>query len=116
MNTSESIFPMSNQHKAKPEEWSYIKHWAICRPVESGVYELLHRIEALEAAQQAKPNHPEIPDSSLVDRVEDAMDGATEWQAREAIRAVAAWLREKKPHMAGNCSYFASSLEQESER
>ena len=78
--------------------------------------------EVLEVAQPAKSNHPEIPDSSLVERVAFAIigdsDGPINWkpEARAAIREVAAWLREEKPHMAGNCSYFASSLEQEAEQ
>jgi hypothetical protein len=78
--------------------------------------------EVLEVAQPAKPNYPEKPDSSLVERVAFAIigdsDGPINWkpEARAAIREVAAWLREEKPHMAGNCSYFASSLEQEAEQ
>ena len=52
MNTSQSIFPMNDQHKAKSEEWHYIKHWAVCRPAESAILELLHRIEALEAKDE----------------------------------------------------------------
>ena len=77
--------------------------------------------ELRAAAQPAKSNHPAKPDSSLVDRVACAIypdgsgDGFRE-EAREAIREVAAWLREEKPRMAGNCSSFASSLEQEAER
>ena len=130
------------QHLATADHWALVgrmRHHAEF----SCLLELLHRIEALEGAQSgsidlshlsdaergkilkmlANPGRFEVlevaqpakPDSSLVDRVVDAMFG-TEWEARAAIREVAAWLREEKPHMAGTCSYFASSLEQESER
>lgn len=76
---------------------------------------------AKPADSQPQPNHPEIPGGLLVKRVACAIypdgsgDGFRE-EAREAIREVAAWLREEKPHMAGSCSYFASSLEQEAAR
>jgi len=67
----------------------------------SCLLELRDRVEALEAAAQpAKSNHPEIPDSSLVDRVEDAIysgtGGGIREEARAAIREVAAWLDAKK--------------------
>ena len=55
---------------------------------------LQERIEALEVAHRGRPNHEELPDSSLVHRVARAMNGATEWQARAAIREVADWMRE----------------------
>ena len=77
------------------------------------IAKLLHRIEALEVA--AKPNHPpEIPDSSLVERVARAMNGATEWQARAAIREVADWMRENPDVHFPPALVFA--LEQEAER
>ena len=75
--------------------------------------------EVLEVAQPAKPNHPEIPDGSLVERVACAItgdsDGPINWkpEARAAIREVAAWLREHFPHSAGG---WAMRLEQEAER
>ena len=60
------------------------------------------RFEVLEVAQPAKP------DSSLVERVEDAIHrnwnesghGFRE-EARAAIREVAAWLREQSPFGVG---------------
>ena len=171
MNTSQSIFPMNDQHKAKSEEWHYIKHWAVCRPAESAILELLNRIEALEAAQHAhadashvidperqelvqelaqaagfsprcsefarcaasvdalneakpaeqqtyylydksadsqpQPNHREIPDGSLLSRVACA-DGPA-----DAIREVAAWMREQKPC---GIAVWAQMLEGEAER
>jgi folylpolyglutamate synthase/dihydropteroate synthase len=70
------------------------------------------RFEVLEVAQPPQPNHPEFPDGSLVKRVANAMDGATEWQARAAIREVAAWLREENGYGPG----WAIRLEQEAER
>ena len=76
---------------------------------ETGDYLIVH---------DASPNHPELPDSSLVHRVARVMNGATEWQVRAAIREVAAWLREHflqgfDPHSAGG---WAMRLEQEAER
>jgi len=142
---------MKDQHRATPEQWQAIEANGHL-PTRSTIRELLHRIEALEATQQAhadashvidperekmarelmqaagfaprwsefeacaasieaKPNHSETPDSSLVKRVANAMDGATEWQARAAIREVAAWLREEKGYGPG----WIIRLEQEAE-
>ena len=60
---------------------------------------LIRRIEALEAAQHAQPNHPAKPDSSLVERVAAAIHpnvcadpNLYLHEARAAIREVAAWL------------------------
>ena len=117
MNPSQSI--MNDQHRATPEQWQAIKANGHL-PTRSCILELLDRIQWLEAA--AQPNHPAKPDSSLVKLVAEAMQpGTFDWsayegEARAAIREVAAWLREEKPHMAGNCSSFASSLELEAER
>ena len=78
--------------------------------------ELRDRIEALEAAQPAKSNHPAKPDSSLVDRVATAIHpnvcadpNLYLHEARAAIRAVAAWLREQEGHGL----VLAAKLEQE---
>ena len=182
MNTSESIFPMNDQHRATDSEWYYLEARTCGDKADvvaySTIRELRDRIEALEAAQQAQadashvidperekttqeliqsavfamppwnefeacaasveaskdakpaeqqtyclydksadsppqPNHPEIPGGSLVDRVANAMDGATEWQARRAIREVAAWMREQKPC---GIAVWAQMLEGEAER
>jgi len=62
------------------------------------------RIEALEAA--AKPNHPEKPDSSLVERVAAVIDNGTACDrehariARDAIREVAAWMASNPTHLS----------------
>ena len=57
---------MAEQHRATADQWTRIERM-ICRTEFSAILELLHRVEALEAA--AKPNHPAKPDSSLVERV-----------------------------------------------
>ena len=94
---------MAEQHRATHHQWAKVKDLAERERVAaySTILELLHRIEALEAAQQAKPNHPEKPDSSLVERVAAAITGDSDepinWkpEARAAIREVAAWLQEQ---------------------
>ena len=102
VNTSQSI--MNDQDRAA---------FASC------LLELRDRVEALEAATQpAKSNHPEIPDSSLVDRVSFAIcpDGqgtGFRTEARQAIRAVAAWLRKESPNSAWG---WAMRLEREAKR
>jgi len=75
--------------------------------------------EVLEVAQPAKSNHPEKPDSSLVDRVAAAIHpnacadpNLYLHEARAAIRAVAAWLREQKGYGHG----WAIRLELEAEQ
>jgi len=77
------------------------------------------RFEVLEVAQPAKSNHPEKPDSSLVERVAAAIHpnvcadpNLYLHEARAAIREVAAWLREQKGYGSG----WAIRLEQEAER
>ena len=50
-------------------------------------------------APEPRRNHPAKPDSSLVERVEDALMESVKKQgsmARAAIREVAAWLREQR--------------------
>jgi len=80
---------------------------------------LQKRIDALEAAQPAKPNHPEIPDSSLVERVAAAIHPSVcadpnlyLHEARAAIRAVADWLLKNY----GGQTATTDLLEQEAER
>ena len=107
------------QHRCTAGEWASVKACANDVVTYSTILELLHRIEALEAAQQAKPNHPEKPDSSLVERVAFAItgdsDGLINWkpEARAAIRAVAAWLREQRFYHSGS---WAMRLEREAEQ
>ena len=109
---------MAEQHRATSEHWDLIgrmRHHG-GHPEFSAIIELLHRIEALEAA--AKPNHPAKPDSSLVERVAAAITGEGDepinWkpEARAAIREVAAWLRD---HYGGTTA-STDLLEQEAER
>ena len=56
---------MAEQHRATADQWDLIGRMAH-RAEFSCLVELRDRIEALEAA--AKPNHPEKPDSSLVEQ------------------------------------------------
>ena len=114
-------------YKATPEQWHELERhshgsqpWAPC------ILELRARVEALEAnssAGLASSNHPEKPDSSLVERVSTAIaledekhywpgarDAVETDMARAAIREVAAWLREN--YICGP----ANVIEQEAER
>ena len=111
---------MAEQHRATDKQWALIgrmRHHG-GHPEFSAIIELLHRVEALEAAQPAQPNHPAKPDSSLVERVAAAITGDGDepinWkpEARAAIRAVAAWLRD---HYGGPTA-TTDLLEQEAER
>ena len=142
---------MAEQHRATADEWASVKALASGGVAYSTILELLHRIEALEAAvdraaseayrapsteprpsevaaairaaahARAKSNHPGIPDSSLVERVADAIvTKATsagivdDRPARAAIRAVTAWLTSNPNHHFPPALVFA--LEQEAER
>jgi hypothetical protein len=110
---------MNDQHRATADEWASVKALASGGVAYSCILELLHRIEALEAATVAKPNHLEIPDSSLMWRVAAVIDNGTacdrrpERIARDAIRAVAAWLRQQRPYGG---AVWAQLLEREAER
>ena len=92
---------MAEQHRATAGEWASVKACANDVVTYSTILELLHRIEALEDAQPAQPNHAEKPDSSLKGRVAAAITGDGDepinWkpEARAAIREVAAWLSEQ---------------------
>ena len=83
---------MAEQHRATDLQWDRIKARTSDKAAYSTILELLHRIEALEAA--AKPNHPEKPDGSLKGRVAAAITGDGDepinWkpEARAAIREV----------------------------
>lgn len=90
------------QHRATPDEWACIKGRAndlADHAAYSTIQELLHRIEALEAAtQSAKSNHPEIPDSSLLLQVAAVIENGTACDRKpkriacDTIRAIADWL------------------------
>ena len=107
---------MAEQHRATDLQWVCIRARASDNVAYSTILELRDRIEALEAA--AKPNHPpEIPDSSLVERVAAAISGdggPMNWrsEARAAIREVAAWLSEQERHVL---DWAAVTLEGEAE-
>lgn len=78
------------------------------------------RFEVLEVAQPAKPNHPEIPDSSLVEQVEDVIlrsgnEPGFRAEARAAIREVAAWMGEQIRYGV-SLAWVVERLEEEAER
>ena len=137
---------MAEQHRATAEEWDdVVTHSCILelrdrvealetkdegawealaamrkagRSADLQIKALIRRIEALEAAQHAQPNHPEKPDSSLVERVAAAIHpnvcadpNLYLHEARAAIREVAAWLQEKYGRRLATID-----LEQEAER
>ena len=108
------------QHRATAGEWACIRARAYDMVTHSTIYELLCRIEALEAAATAQPNHPEKPDSSLVERVAAARHpnvcadpNLYLHEARAAIREVAAWLRDQGGPSAGG---WAMRFELQAER
>jgi hypothetical protein len=87
---------MAEQHKAKRVHWLAIEADSRNFATASTILELLHRIEALEAAQQAKPNHPAKPDSSLVERVRQSQGCGNERDVWDDLIAPGAeWLREE---------------------
>mgnify|MGYP001545577436 CR=1 FL=1 len=101
------------QHRATAGEWASIRARADDTMTCSVILELRDRIEALEAA---KSNHPEIPDSSLKERIKSRMiqsSGST-WDEFTAsiIVEVAAWLRKSY----GTPTATTYLLEQEAER
>ena len=101
---------------ATDKQWRDVKALADDIATYSCILELLHRIEALEAATKAQPNHPEIPDSSLKDQIKSLMQnrsGRCTWDEFTAsiLTEVAAWLSE---HAGGTRA--AWMLEREAER
>lgn len=99
----------STPHRATAEQWQRVEAIALLTTsgpsVPAAVLELRSRIEALEAqlvrgqdAVQVAVQVPvPAPTSSLVERVADALYNVprdSEIEARAAIRAVAAWLRD----------------------
>jgi hypothetical protein len=105
---------LAEQHRATAEQWASVG-WMRDSTFSSCLLELLHRIEALEAAAQL--NHPVIPDSSLLKRVAAVIDNGTACDrehariARDAIREVAAWMTSNPDHHFSPALVFA--LEQE---
>ena len=109
---------MAEQHRATDSEWDCIKVRSSSVAVYSCLLELRDRIEALETA--AKPNHPEKPDSSLVERVAAAIHpnvcadpNLYLHEARAAIRAVAAWMTSNPDHHFPPALVFALDKEAE---
>ena len=109
---------MTKTYRATPEEWAQVKGYADLGWFSSYscTFELLHRVQALEAAQQlhtftADEVAPIVvgaasdaaqPADSLMDRVARAIydapnnhDGCWRSEARAALREVAAWLRSE---------------------
>jgi len=93
---------------------------AVPAKVPGGLPALAEKVKALEDTVNAttQPNYLEKPDSSLVERIEDAIyrngnEPGFRAEARAAIREVAAWLGEQKSYGHG---WTAITLEQEAER
>ncbi len=129
---------MTDQHRATPEDWEYIRLRAedgvgllncileLRARVEAlearrpTVQELCQRVEALEAPQHTTPT-PEARPAGLVERVAEAMQpGTFDWsayedEARAAIREVAKWLRDRYPK-SPEAGAVAFNLCQEADR
>ena len=137
---------MAERHRATDKQWRGVKALADDIVTYSCILELLCRIEALESAastevrptvnaritrdrdetgdylivHDASPNHPEISDNSLVERLALTLAGPNDdaelWMldARAAIREVADWMRENPDVHFPPALVFA--LEQEAER
>jgi len=114
------------EHESTPEQWTADRYdWARADteamdgdPAFRCIMELCSRVEALEAAAKpAESNYLQKPDSSLVERVADAIyttctgDGFRE-EARAAIREVAAWLRQREARVRASVE-IAGDLERE---
>jgi hypothetical protein len=111
---------MTKQHKATPDEWAQQEDWANRSAFSdsSCIIELRARIEALEAAQQARVFAvedvapivvPSSPAGSLVERVQQSIDDHPFGEeAHAAILEVAAWLKEE-----GYSTLQAEALAQE---
>ena len=119
---------MTEQHKASPEQWAQIESYAatdLNDDYAACLLDIRARVEALEDAEndrrfeQAKalidqPTAP-APTSSLVERVAGAISTGRHSDARAAIRAVAAWLRERSSRVHASVQ-IAGDLEQEANR
>jgi hypothetical protein len=92
---------IKSTYKATPEQWAETEAQVQGYPyaTESCVLELRARIEQLEEAaanHPAKPDSAPAPSGSLVNRVQVAIKHSYPDDARAAIRAVAAWLRDSE--------------------
>jgi len=91
-------------HRAKPEVWAAVERWGKNDLDTLNCFlELRSRVEALEAAAKpAESNDPVELDSSLVERVADAIyrNGTifVRDDARLAILAVADWFEQQGSH------------------
>jgi len=85
------------RHRAKPEVWAAVERFGKNgMDMLNCVLELRARVEALEAAvKPAESNYTELPDGSLVKRVQKAIGHSYPDDARAAIREIAAWLHEE---------------------
>ena len=125
---STTLPTMSNQHRATPPQWADQERrisWLIDDAKSSCILELRAHVEALEAAandrqqdQDAECAAAPSPAPSLVDRValelmNPPLDEDDRQQARAAICAVAAWLRENDAecNMGGDAAQAAGLLE-----
>jgi hypothetical protein len=110
---------VTEQHRAKPEVWADVERWSKNdQDTLNCILELRDRVEALEAAAKpAESNYLQKPDSSLVERVANAIyttgtgDGFRE-EARAAIREIAAWLRQREARVRASVE-IAGDLERE---
>ena len=130
---------MTNQHRATPEQWAQQALWVETYEDSSCIMELLHRIEALEAAQprQDKLDRlmgsgaaddwepivlPSSPAGSLVERVGQVISDVVpdedgfDLEARAAIREVAAWLGDLPGWEGSTLDAIGALLEQEATR
>ena len=121
---------MGMNHKATPEQWALLRRQSeiLGASDATAILEIRARVEALEAAA----NPSAAPAVSLVDRVINAIAFEHEktpeprYEARAAIREVAAWLREQDPEpgpvgkwlgqISTPCGVMADMIEQEADR
>ena len=116
---------MSTPRRATEEQWRQIELVADIGSADcAAILELRDRLAALETSTNASTNAA-LEGDSLVERVARAIDKAPydedrhQWdEARAAIQAVAAWLRENDAEcqMGGDAAATADLLEQEAER
>jgi hypothetical protein len=116
-------------YRANPDQWAYQEHWAAEDGDAACMLELRTRVERLElgagihdaVAKELRRSYPAKSDSSLVERVQQAINteyeeslGTGSMEARAAIREVAAWLREQP----GDVRLFNAglALDKEAER
>ncbi len=102
-------------YNATPEQWAMLEEQS-APEYDNTILELRARVEALEATSKPSPNSFQIG-SSLVSRVERKIRHAHEvggFQARAAIREVAAWMTSNPDIYFPPALVFA--IEQEIER